>query len=139
MRNLLMIFSVLLVLTACANDTVDNDTSNAVESDTDTNSTVKYETIELDQIESYIEDGYIVADVREIDEYNSGHIPGSIHVPLSALENGDFTSLEKDKKHVIICRSGNRSVLASNILSDTGFDVVNVREGMSMWAGKVEN
>jgi len=97
-----------------------------------------YETIAIDEIVDYVADGYIVVDVREIDEYETGHIPDAINAPLSALENGDYSPLNKNEQYIIICRSGNRSQTASNMLTSEGFDVVNVSEGMSSWAGDVE-
>lgn len=135
MKKLVIIFAILLAFSACSNDAVN-------EKSMDSNDSIEvsdsYETIDLEDIDDYIADGYIVADVREIDEYESGHIPGAINAPLSALQNGDFSALDPDEKYIIICRSGNRSVIASEILSGEGFDIVNVSEGMSTWTGEVE-
>lgn len=97
-----------------------------------------YKTIEIEQVEEYMEEGYKLVDVREIEEYNSGHIPGALNVPLSDIQQGKFGPLIEDEKYVIICRSGNRSVTASNILSEQKFEVVNVKEGMSSWTGDIE-
>lgn len=137
MKRLLLLLTVVFALAACGN----NETQEFIdtpESDTDIEVSVAYETIDLEDIEDYVANGYIVADVREIDEFESGHIPGAINAPLSGLENGELGPLQEDEQYVIICRSGNRSVTASNILSEIGFDVVNVSEGMSTWTGEVE-
>lgn len=131
MKKIVLLFSVLVALTACG-------TNNTEMADPVTDVTETYETIDLDSIADYVDDGYTVVDVREADEYASGHIPNALHAPLSALENGDFTPLKSDEKYVIICRSGNRSVTASNILYDAGYHVVNVSEGMSTWTGEIE-
>lgn len=101
-------------------------------------STLEYETINLDEIQSKVEEGYIVMDVREIDEYNSGHIVGAINKPLSDLKKDDFVGLDTEKDYVVICRSGNRSIEASKILVADDYHVVNVSEGMSTWTGEVE-
>lgn len=138
MKKLWVVFALLFALTACGNDAVNENTANSVDSDRVTEVSQSYETIDLEDIEGYVAEGYIVADVREVDEYESGHIPGAINVPLSALQNGDFSGLDYDEKYVIICRSGNRSVTASDILTNEGFHVVNVSEGMSTWTGEVE-
>lgn len=137
MRKVLFLFSIIFALTACAND-VAQERVNTPENDTNTEASFPYETIELDQVENFIAGGYIVADVREVDEFESGHIPGAINAPLSGLENGELGPLKEDEKYVVICRSGNRSVVASNILSELGFDIVNVSEGMSTWSGEIE-
>ena len=135
MKKLVIIFAILLAFSACSNDAVNEESMDSNDSIEVSDS---YETIGLEDIDDYIADGYIVADVREIDEYESGHIPGAINAPLSALQNGDFSALDPDEKYIIICRSGNRSVIASEILSGEGFDIVNVSEGMSTWTGEVE-
>lgn len=134
MKKLLLMFSTLLVLTACG----DNDESSVQEVEQPVELETSYETIELDDITNYIDEGYTVVDVREIDEYESGHIPNALNAPLSDLENDTFTALETNEKYVIICQSGNRSITASNILSEAGYDIVNVSEGMSTWTGEME-
>ncbi len=135
MKKLLLMFSTLLVLTACGG----NDESPVAE---ETNQTAEletpYVTIDIDEVMDYIDDGYTVVDVREIDEFNSGHIPNAVNAPLSGLENDRFTPLETNEKYIIICQSGNRSITASNILSEAGYDIVNVSEGMSTWTGEIE-
>lgn len=137
MKKFLLLFTVIFALTACGNDTIQN-MSDTSKSDTETEISVPFETIELGDIEDYVAQGYIVADVREVNEFESGHIPDAINVPLSGLESSDFGPLTEDEKYVIICRSGNRSITASNILVEQGFDVVNVSEGMSTWTGDIE-
>jgi len=136
MKKLLIFFTVVFALTACGNEATQNidDTS---EPDSATEISSPFETIDLDDIEDYVAEGYIVADVREVDEFESGHIPNALNAPLSELENGELGPLDENEKYVIICRSGNRSAVASNILSQLGFDIVNVSEGMSTWTGDV--
>lgn len=138
MKKLWLVLATLFVFAACSNDAVNEDAVDTNNAEVETKVSQSYETIDLEDIEDYVANGYIVADVREIDEYESGHIPGAINVPLSILQNGDFSALDSNEKYVIICRSGNRSVTASDILSSEGFDVVNVSEGMSTWPGEVE-
>lgn len=137
MKKFLLLFTIIFALTACGNNAA-QDIVDTPELNTETEISTPYVTIDLNDIEDYVAEGYIVADVREVDEFESGHIPEAINAPLSGLENGELGSLEEDEKYVIICRSGNRSVTASNILSDLGFEVVNVSEGMSTWTGDIE-
>ena len=136
MKKLLMMFSTLLVLTACGGNDDTPVTKDAAQS---TEVETAYDTIEIDKVMDYVDDGYTVVDVREIDEYESGHIPKAVNAPLSELENDEFTPLEEDEKYIIICQSGNRSVTASNILYDKGYNILNVSEGMSSWTGNIEN
>jgi rhodanese-related sulfurtransferase len=69
-------------------------------------------------------------DVREIDEWNSGHFELFTLTPLSQL---DSVALPSDKPIIFICRSGNRSGKACNALTPTGLKVMNMEGGMLAW------
>ena len=73
-----------------------------------------------------------VIDVRELDEYTSGHVPGALHAPLSSLpEHVEmFTS---DSVTYVICQAGGRSMRACEFLADIGKNVVNVAGGTGAW------
>lgn len=98
-----------------------------------------YETVDISQVLQLQEEGGVVLDVREVDEFAAGHIIGAVNAPLSELKTGERTVLDKNESYIVICRSGNRSKEASEILVKDGYDVVNVSEGMSSWTGEVEN
>ena len=78
----------------------------------------------------------IVLDVRTPIEYEKdGHIPGSILIPVQVLPQY-IKDLEKfkDKKILVYCRSGNRSVMASKFLEQNGFkNVYNLKGGIIDW------
>ncbi|WP_409254190.1 sulfurtransferase TusA family protein [Bacillus sp. SCS-153A] len=98
----------------------------------------KYEdVISLDDLVKKLEgeEKVTVLDVREPAEYAFGHIPGAINIPLGELEQR-FEEIEgKDDLHVI-CRTGSRSDLASQLLTDKGLkNVKNVVPGMTEWTG----
>ncbi|MCX7738526.1 MAG: rhodanese-like domain-containing protein [Hydrogenothermaceae bacterium] len=82
------------------------------------------------------EKGILVLDVRTPVEYREdGHIPGSILIPVQILPQ-HIKDIEnfKNKKVLIYCRSGNRSVYASRILEQNGFNkVYNLKEGIIGW------
>lgn len=79
-----------------------------------------------------------VLDVREPAEYAFGHIPGAVNIPLGELEKR-FEELNKDEEIHIICRTGTRSDLASQQLTEKGFkNVKNVVPGMDKWKGQVK-
>lgn len=81
-------------------------------------------------------DKLTLVDVREPDEFRSGHIQGAINVPLSRLEPG-AQQLDRSAETVLVCRSGNRSVTAFHRLKQMGFtDLKNVPGGMMAWPGK---
>ncbi|MCU5303979.1 sulfurtransferase TusA family protein [Bacillus toyonensis] len=90
---------------------------------------------ELQDISSHGEE-CIVLDVREAAEFAFGHIPSAISVPLGEL---DSTSLDQTKQIYVVCRTGNRSDVACQMLKEKGFsNVKNVIPGMLGWQGNVE-
>jgi rhodanese-related sulfurtransferase len=76
-------------------------------------------------------DVYIV-DVREDYEFAAGHIPEATLIPLGQLSNR-LSEIPKDKTVVAVCRSGNRSGQATEILRQAGFDAHNMEGGMISW------
>ncbi|GAB3047157.1 sulfurtransferase TusA family protein [Virgibacillus ainsalahensis] len=79
-----------------------------------------------------------ILDVREQAEYAFNHIPGAINVPLGELENR-MDEINTDKEIHVICRTGSRSDLAAQKLSQKGFKIVkNVVPGMAEWDGPTE-
>ncbi|MDZ5472283.1 sulfurtransferase TusA family protein [Bacillus sp. 31A1R] len=76
-----------------------------------------------------------ILDVREPAEYAFGHIPGAVNIPLGELEER-FKEIESMEDLHIVCRSGNRSDLAAQKLTEKGFkNVKNVVPGMKVWTG----
>lgn len=73
-----------------------------------------------------------ILDVREVEEFQSGHIEGAVNTPLSTLENG-YKQLNPSKHYYVICQGGMRSERACQFLETKGFDVVNVEGGMNQW------
>lgn len=97
-----------------------------------------YQTIDIEDIPTKVDDGYTVLDVRETTEFEAGHIPGASNKPLSELQQGNLEGVDSKEKYIVICQSGNRSKQASDILAKEDIQIVNVSEGMSSWTGKVE-
>ena len=62
----------------------------------------------------------IILDVREQDEYDSGHIPGAVLLPVGTIDETTAAEVipEKDSTVLVYCRSGNRSKTASSALAD---------------------
>ena len=78
-------------------------------------------------------DDVVILDVREDFEYNGGHIPGATLVPLGQIPNR-LNEIPKDKTVIAVCRSGNRSLQATNFLRQQGFENVhNMAGGMKAW------
>ncbi|WP_251129212.1 rhodanese-like domain-containing protein [Exiguobacterium sp. ERU653] len=72
-------------------------------------------------------------DVREVSEYEGGHIAGAVNAPLSSLDATQL-SYPKDEPIYVICRSGNRSAQAATQLQDAGYtEIYDVSGGMISW------
>ncbi|RNF38296.1 rhodanese-like domain-containing protein [Planococcus salinus] len=76
-------------------------------------------------------------DVRETEEVKAGKIPGAVNIPLGLLEFR-LQDIDKSKEHILVCRSGNRSGMAANILESRGYKVINMDGGMLDWDGPTE-
>ncbi|NNG37016.1 rhodanese-like domain-containing protein [Nakamurella aerolata] len=77
--------------------------------------------------------GAALLDVREDDEWQAGHAPQAVHIPLPQLAERLDEVPEGDPVYVV-CRSGGRSARATAFLNANGWDAVNVAGGMSAWA-----
>ena len=77
--------------------------------------------------------GALVVDVREPVEWDAGHIPGSVLIPLGEL-GARVGELPRDRRMVIVCRTGSRSGYAADALHGAGYDVANLRGGLFAWA-----
>jgi len=94
-------------------------------------------TISSDEAREYLTDSnYQFIDVRTDGEYDSGHIPNSMHIPLHQIQDrmSEIDSL-KNKNIIAYCRSGARSSKATKILVEAGFDVLNLSGGVLSWKG----
>lgn len=74
-------------------------------------------------------------DVREDEEWESGRIPGALHIPKGLIEN-EISKVTRDKKDEIVlyCRGGYRSADAALMLLETGYtNVYSLRGGIVEW------
>ncbi|HET7304573.1 MAG TPA: rhodanese-like domain-containing protein [Segeticoccus sp.] len=79
-------------------------------------------------------DDAMVVDVREPDEWELGHAPAAVHIPLGDLP-ARLADLPDDADTLpVVCRSGGRSGRAVQWLLQQGFDVANLDGGMRAWA-----
>jgi hydroxyacylglutathione hydrolase len=80
-------------------------------------------------------DEFQVLDVREVDEYDEGHIPGAHHLFVGYLPDRlEELKLRRDRPVVVTCSVGHRASLAVSVLLRAGFsDVRNLLGGMTAW------
>jgi rhodanese-related sulfurtransferase len=84
------------------------------------------------------EKGIVLLDVRTKEEYDTGHIKGSILIPVDNLkEEAEIKLKDKDAPIFVYCRSGNRSTTAANILVNLGYKNVYNLGGINKWPYEV--
>lgn len=94
---------------------------------------VEHTTDPLDQVKSAVDSGKaVLIDVRELGEWDLGHLKSARLIPLSALSKAGAVvpaDLPKDKPIYLHCRSGGRSLMAAEILKPLGYDVRPLKAG----------
>ena len=80
----------------------------------------------------------VLVDVRTVQEYREGHIPGSKNVPLQQLDKISSVVKKKDIPLFVYCYSGSRSRQAASMLRRMGYTNVNNIGGIAAYSGKVE-
>jgi rhodanese-related sulfurtransferase len=78
------------------------------------------------------QDGAVVIDVREPDEYIEGHVPCARLIPLSSVPR-HARDLPTDRPVSVICRTGVRSAAAAQMLEHMGIDALSVAGGTEAW------
>ena len=100
----------------------------------------RYMQISMDEAVDMMEtmENYIVLDVRTMEEYREGHIPGAICIPNETI-SGEMPEELPDKEQLILvyCRSGNRSKKASEKLVALGYTKVYEFGGIIDWKGEI--
>lgn len=107
-RIVILLSSLLLLLTGCGGNTSDS----------------SYEQITQEAAKEMMDtQEVIILDVREQDEYDSGHIPSAVLLPVGMIDEDTAAKVipEKDSTVLVYCRSGNRSKTASAALADLGY------------------
>jgi rhodanese-related sulfurtransferase len=77
-----------------------------------------------------------LVDCRELYEWEAGRVDGAIHLPLNTIMAGEMGDLDPTRPVAVICRTGNRSELATMMLQARGFEAYNVQGGMEEWAAE---
>lgn len=99
---------------------------------TDTTTTLPLE-VSVNEAYQMRENGAFVLDVRELSEWEDGHIPDATLIPLGELESR-MDEIPTNQEVLIVCRSGNRSAQARDILKNAGFsNITSMAGGMNQW------
>ncbi len=92
----------------------------------------KFETVSPARAKEMQLDGALLVDVRESQEYKSGHASGAKHIPLGSIPNR-LHDLPIERDILVICQSGARSAQAATFLATKGYKVTNVAGGTANW------
>lgn len=79
-----------------------------------------------------LDKGAQLVDVRVDHEWETGHLPGAVHIPLAELP-ARVGEVDKDRPVILYCRGGNRSTMATVALTEAGFDAAKLTEGAVGW------
>jgi rhodanese-related sulfurtransferase len=79
-----------------------------------------------------LEDGALLLDVRELDEWQDAHAPQAVLIPMSEV-HARRNELPTDRRIVVVCRSGGRSAAITEVLCANGYDALNLTGGMCAW------
>jgi molybdopterin/thiamine biosynthesis adenylyltransferase/rhodanese-related sulfurtransferase len=96
----------------------------------------RIEEVDPSAVREQMDDGTVVIDVREAEEWGTGHIPGAKHVPKSFLESRiEGAAPDRSQPVILYCQSGNRSAWAARtLLDDLGYEnVESMTGGITLW------
>ena len=132
-KTLITLIIVLLFAGIGCIGTDDIEISNNTQVSEPTSET-EFTDISVEQAKQMIDNNEVfLLDVRTQEEFDEGYIEGAILIPDYELESR-LSEVPEDAKILVYCRSGRRSVDASNILIDAGYtDVYNMLGGINDW------
>jgi len=79
-----------------------------------------------------LDNGAQLVDVRADHEWETGHLPGAVHIALPELA-ARVGEIDKDRPVILYCRGGNRSSMATTALAEAGYDAAKLSEGAVGW------
>lgn len=126
-RLLPLFFSFLLLLTGCGAGSASEEKG--------------YQQISQEEAKEMMDNQEVlILDVREQDEYDSGHIPGAVLLPVGSITEESAAEVipEKDATVLVYCRSGNRSKTAAKALAELGYTGIYEFGGITTWPYDVE-
>ena len=120
-----MILAILLVLTGCGGRKMEN----------------TYQQISQEEAKNMMEtQETLILDVREQEEFDAGHIPGALLLPVGTISGETAAAVipKLDTVVLVYCRSGNRSKTASRTLAELGYTNIYEFGGFNTWPYEVE-
>lgn len=124
-RMLLLLFPLLLLLGGCSGNMTDS----------------SYQQITQEEAKEMMDtQDVVILDVREQNEYDGGHIPGAVLLPVGTIDEAAAAEVipDKDSTVLVYCRSGNRSKTASSKLAELGYTNIYEFGGINTWPYETE-
>lgn len=124
-RMLLLLFPLLLLLGECSGNMTDS----------------SYQQITQEEAKEMMDtQDVVILDVREQNEYDGGHIPGAVLLPVGTIDEAAAAEVipDKDSTVLVYCRSGNRSKTASSKLAELGYTNIYEFGGINTWPYETE-
>ncbi|RHO56101.1 rhodanese-like domain-containing protein [Ruminococcaceae bacterium AM07-15] len=126
MKRILILLLLLMLLAGCGKSTTDGSCQQITQE-------AAKEMMDAQEV--------IILDVREQNEYDSGHIPGAVLLPVGTIDKNTAAQAipEKDSTVLVYCRSGNRSKTASSVLAELGYTNIYEFGGINTWPYEMES
>jgi rhodanese-related sulfurtransferase len=90
----------------------------------------------VEQVNTDIQKGAVLVDVRTAEEYAVKHAKGAINLPVEHIQAGDFGTLAKDQTIYLYCHSGRRAGIALDTLKQAGYQHISSIVSLSNWEAK---
>ena len=125
-RMISAVLIILLLFTGCGGNSMEQNSYQQITQD------VAKEMMDTQEV--------LILDVREQHEYDSGHIPGAVLLPVGTITKDTAAAVIDDLDTVVLvyCRSGNRSKTASQALVDLGYTNIYEFGGINTWPYEIE-
>ena len=125
-RMLSLVLTMLLLLTGCGGDSMKENSYQQISQE------AAKEMKDTQEV--------IILDVREQSEFDAGHIPGAVLLPVGSITKDSAAAVIEDPDTVVLvyCRSGNRSKTATQALADIGYTNIYEFGGINTWPYEIE-
>ena len=127
--KIIKLLAVMMMLLGCSTSSTNNKEKG-------------YEQMKMADAMVYMQqnDDYILVDVRRQDEFDAGYIPGAICIPNETITDQEIPELpDKDAKILVYCRSGNRSLQATEKLVKLGYTNLVEIGGIIDYTGEISS
>ena len=126
MKRFVILMAAMLLLSGCGGKKIEN----------------TYQQISQEEAKRMMDArDVLILDVREQEEFDAGHIPGAVLLPVGTVSEDTAAAVipEKDSVVLVYCRSGNRSKTASAALAELGYTGIYEFGGINTWPYEVES